>query len=43
VAIEQAQITLVREVGIELPDPLVRVVDPRPVRVTAQIGPVPKP
>jgi YbbR domain-containing protein len=43
VVVEQAQITLVREVGIELPDPLVRVVDPRPVRVTAQIGPVAKP
>ena len=43
VAIEEAQITLVREVGLDLPDPLVRVVEPRPVRVAAQIGPVPKP
>jgi len=42
VPVEQAQITLVREVGLELPDPLVRVVDPKPVRVTAQVGPVPK-
>jgi len=42
VPVDQAQITLVREVGLELPDPLVRVVDPKPVRVTAQIGPAPK-
>lgn len=43
VGIEQAEITLVREVGLDLPDPLVRVVDPSPIRVTAQVGPVPKP
>lgn len=43
VGIEQAEISLVREVGLDLPDPLVRVVDPSPIRVTAQVGPVPKP
>ena len=43
VPVEQAQIDLVRHVGLELPDPLVRVVDPRPIRVIAKIAAAPKP
>jgi YbbR domain-containing protein len=43
VSVEQAQIDLVRHVGLELPDPLVRIVHPGPIRVTAQIAPATKP
>ena len=43
VGVEQAEITFMREVALVLPDPLLRVIGPRPVRVTAQIGPAPKP
>ena len=43
VLVEGAEISLVRQVGLELPDALVRVVDPRPIRVTAQIAAASKP
>lgn len=43
VSVEQAEIDLVRQVGLELPDPLVRVVDPRPIRVSVKVAPAPKP
>lgn len=43
VTVAEAEIDLVRHVGLELPDPLVRIVDPRPIRVTAQIAPAAKP
>jgi YbbR domain-containing protein len=43
VEIDQAQITLVREVRVDLPDPLLRLVSPRAVRVVTTIAAVPKP
>jgi len=39
VMVEQAQMTLVREVGLDMPDALVRMVDPRLIRVTADVEP----
>jgi YbbR domain-containing protein len=37
VSVEQARITVTRDVAVELPDPLVRLVDSAGVRVTAKV------
>jgi YbbR domain-containing protein len=42
ISVEQAQMTFAREVGVELPDPLVRLVDSPRVRVTVRMEPLPK-
>jgi diadenylate cyclase len=43
VMVDEAEVSLVRHVGLELPDVLVRVIEPRPIRVSAQIAPAAKP